>query len=192
MPHSLSHLYLQQSHRRFSFTPLPPRLWPTPLASPTPFRPSPSSLQRGPRAALLTRWISSQRVLGYLYDRAPIRASSRSLVARWTFLAWVTDNLPWISPRWSLRLHCAAFSNWTGSQGDGVADSDSTLTATSRAETICDGLEGEEFQRRRLSLPDGTFSSKRARRSRAVMTSKRGVSRRKPKAHGTMVSVVSR
>ena len=60
-----------------------------PLASPTPLCPSPSSVQPGSlfSRALLMRWSSSQRVLGYLYERAPIRASSRSLVARWTFLA---------------------------------------------------------------------------------------------------------
>ena len=64
------------------------------------------------------------------------------------------------------------------------------FTATSCAETLCDGLraEREEVQRRN----DCAFSRKRARRSRSLMTSNRGVSRRKPRAHGTMVSVVSR
>ena len=169
--------------------------WPlhshAPLTSPTPPRPSPSSAQPAP-TLLMLRAVPPRRGCHQPAPRlsAPRHSPCAAPPAR------PASPRP---PRLQKVLHCAVFSNWTGSQGDGsqgdgAADSDSTFTATSCAETLCDGLraEREEFQRRRLSLPDGTFSSKRARRSRAVMTSKRGVSRRKPRAHGTMVSVVSR
>ena len=62
-----------------------------PLASPTPPRPSQSSVQPRPLFSRRDGAPASQRVLGYLYERASVRASGHSL----DLLGSASNNLSW-------------------------------------------------------------------------------------------------